>query len=222
VSDAKFLTTWFLKTQKKQKNVSVKENFQITDIIQENDYVTGIKGIDLNTKKEETIKTKIVVGADGAHSVIATKLGVNKVDQNHYVTAIRAYYENVKDLNGTIEIHFVDELIPGYFWIFPLENGKANVGAGILFSEIKKRDLKLTESMFKAIKENKMFKERFKNAKLLGQVKGWTLPLGSKKRKAAFNGALLVGDAASLIDPFTGEGVGKRANIRKTCSTHNF
>ena len=60
-----------------------------------------------------------------------------------------------------------------------------------------------------------MFKERFANAKLTGEIKGWTLPLGSKKRKAAFNGAILLGDAASLIDPFTGEGIGNALTSAK-------
>jgi flavin-dependent dehydrogenase len=34
------------------------------------------------------------------------------------------------------------------------------------------------------------------------------LPLGSKKRVISGNNFLLTGDAASLIDPFTGEGIG--------------
>ena len=107
-----------------------------------------------------------------------------------------------------IEIHFVEDLMPGYFWIFPLENGLANVGVGMLFKDLKKKKISLKNSMFKAIENNSLFKERFKNAKLEGEVKGWTLPLGSKHRKLTFNGCVLLGDAASLIDPFTGEGVG--------------
>jgi flavin-dependent dehydrogenase len=39
-------------------------------------------------------------------------------------------------------------------------------------------------------------------------VKGWNLPLGPSARKLAGKGLLLVGDAASLIDPFSGEGMG--------------
>lgn len=202
----------------KQKNVTAIQNFSVTDLIMEDGYAKGVKGIDLKTNEQKEFKSKIVVGADGSHSIVATKLGVNKVDNNHYVTAIRAYYSGVTGMDGTIEIHFVDELLPGYFWIFPLEDGHANVGAGMLFSEMKKRNVKLTDSMFKAIKENKFFKERFKNAKLEEPVRGWTLPLGSKHRKSAFNGAVLLGDAASLIDPFTGEGIGNALVSAKLAS----
>jgi flavin-dependent dehydrogenase len=43
---------------------------------------------------------------------------------------------------------------------------------------------------------------------MISPIKGWSLPLGSKRRKPYFNGVLLVGDAAGLIDPLTGEGIG--------------
>ncbi|MFA4907656.1 MAG: hypothetical protein WC602_05290, partial [archaeon] len=39
-------------------------------------------------------------------------------------------------------------------------------------------------------------------------VKGWSLPIASHHRKCHFNGCILIGDAASLIDPLSGEGVG--------------
>ena len=42
---------------------------------------------------------------------------------------------------------------------------------------------------------------------MFSATKGWSLPFGSKKRPVAFNGAVLVGDAAGLIDPMSGEGI---------------
>jgi len=58
------------------------------------------------------------------------------------------------------------------------------------------------------IQEHPEFKERFKNAKMVDPIKGYGLPLGSKKRKISGDNFMLVGDAASLIDPFSGEGIG--------------
>ncbi|NBC17047.1 MAG: geranylgeranyl reductase, partial [Bacteroidetes bacterium] len=51
-------------------------------------------------------------------------------------------------------------------------------------------------------------RDRFAGAERIGPVKGWGLPLGSKPRTMAGDGWMLVGDAASLVDPFTGEGIG--------------
>ncbi|MEJ2054449.1 MAG: hypothetical protein P8X42_11055, partial [Calditrichaceae bacterium] len=48
----------------------------------------------------------------------------------------------------------------------------------------------------------------FKNARQIDEVRGWGLPLGSSRRKLSGERFLLVGDAGSLIDPLTGEGIG--------------
>src|SRR3989344_2550855 len=207
---------------KKQKNVETIEQFMVTDVLQEKigdeNFVVGVKGTDLKTKKEMEFRAKVVVGADGALSVVARKLGLNEVDLPHHCVAVRAYYDGVEGLTDKIEIHFVESSMPGYFWIFPVEDGKANVGIGMLSNEITERGIKLQELMFKVIENEPMFRERFKNAKLVSDVKGWTLPLGSKERKSYGNGSVLVGDAASLIDPFSGEGVGNAMLAGKIAS----
>jgi flavin-dependent dehydrogenase len=61
--------------------------------------------------------------------------------------------------------------------------------------------------MLKVISENPTIKERFKNAVPEGKIQGWGLPLGSKKRTLSGNGYMVTGDAGSMIDPFTGEGI---------------
>jgi flavin-dependent dehydrogenase len=49
---------------------------------------------------------------------------------------------------------------------------------------------------------------RFQGATAEGSISGYGLPLGTVKRKLSGDGYLLLGDAGSLIDPFTGEGIG--------------
>ena len=178
---------------------------------------TEVKQI-VRTGKQFTIETSagsinhvdLVVGAEGDRSQVAKHLaGIHK-ENKHYCAGIRAYYEGVTEMHPQhfIELHFLEELLPGYFWIFPLPNGQANVGAGMLSHTVSKKRINLKEDMLRAIANNPNIKHRFANAQMIGKIQGWGLPLGSKKRPLSGDGFLLTGDAGSLIDPFTGEGIG--------------
>lgn len=179
----------------------------INNVIVEDDFVKGIIGVNEKGEKEE-YRANIVLAADGATSVVAHKFGLDKNPREHFIVAARGYYKNVKGMTDRIEIHIVKSLIPGYFWIFPLPNQEANIGLGMIVEDMVKKNINLKEAMLKEIKENPLFVDRFKEAKLVGDIRGWNLPVASYHRKCYGNGFMLLGDAASLIDPLSGEGVG--------------
>jgi geranylgeranyl reductase family protein len=183
------------------------EIFSVSDLIVENGFVVGIKGRDEHGNDKE-IRAKLVLAADGANSIVATKFELNKNPPEHFIVGTRQYYRGVTNLTDRIEIHLVKNLLPGYFWIFPLEDGKANVGLGMIVKDMNNKKINLKEAQLKEIRENPLFKERFAHAEALEDIKGWNLPLASHHRKCYGNGFLLLGDAASLIDPLSGEGVG--------------
>ena len=168
----------------------------------------GVAGVRLKTGSREA-RAPIVIGADGAYSNIARDLGMTQLDEDHYYAGVRSYYEGLGGFRGLnyIELHFLDEVIPGYFWIFPMTGGRANVGLGTLSRRIKHEGMHL-KALLDDIVGSGRFAERFKDARRVGKVVGWGMPLGSSPRKMAGKGWMLVGDAASLIDPFTGEGIG--------------
>ncbi len=156
------------------------------------------------------IDTNLLIAADGAHSAFARHHGGIKMEPKHYCAGIRAYYQGVAgmDADNFIELHFLKELLPGYFWVFPLPNGEANVGLGVRSDYVAKRKLNLKQLLPQVIEAHPILRERFRNAVPIDDVRGYGLPLGSKKRPISGNHYMLVGDAASLIDPFTGEGIG--------------
>jgi geranylgeranyl reductase family protein len=191
-----------------KSGADVRVECSVTELLRDGAAVTGVRYKTAEGDVHEA-RAPVVVGADGAYSVVARELGMDQLDEKHYVAAVRAYFDGVTGFNDGdfIELHFVDEINPGYFWIFPMANGRANVGVGMLSSEIKRRDLKL-RPMFEQMLAHPRFAHRFTNATQTSKTKGWGLPVGSKLRTMAGDGWLLIGDAASLIDPFTGEGIG--------------
>lgn len=190
---------------KRYPEIQLLENTDITEHIK-----TGNGWIvkDKNTTVE--IHASLLIVCNGAHSNFAKETGGIKMEPEHYCAGIRAYYSGITDLDpdNFIELHFIKDFLPGYFWIFPLANGLANVGVGVASNTVSDKKMNLKSEMLAIIQTHPEFKERFKKAQLLDTIKGYGLPLGSKKRKISGDNFMLVGDAASLIDPFTGEGIG--------------
>ena len=183
-----------------------RQGFTVTDLIYENDVLSGVKGVSKEGKQEKFF-APIILGCDGPNSIVARKLGLYKMDMDNTAVAIRCYYEGIEGLTDQIELHYVSEAKPGYFWLFPAGEGKANIGIGLSKNDAKKEDRTLKQIMDEIIESN-YFRKRFANARALETPKGWNLPMGSIKRKNHGLGYLLLGDAAGLVDPFTGEGIG--------------
>ncbi|RMG41231.1 MAG: geranylgeranyl reductase family protein, partial [Methanobacteriota archaeon] len=186
-----------------KERVDVLEGKKVTDIVVENGKVKGV----LLENQSDPVYARIVVGADGYHSLIAREMGVYDQNPRHWLIAVRAYYEGVTEMIDAIEMHFAPNILPGYFWIFPVEEGITNVGLGMPKDVIKDKKLNLKNLLTETL-DLPLFKHRFANAKPVSNLVGWNLPIANVRRKISGDGFILVGDAAGLVDPFTGEGVG--------------
>ncbi len=159
--------------------------------------------------KCHSFRTKLLVGADGAHSIVAKQIKPNIIDRKHYGASIRAYYKNVADMNAnTTEIYYNKEFLPSYLWVFPFPGNIANVGFGMVSSELVKRKINLKKTFLHLLKNTPELSTKFKDAGLRGTIDGFGLPFGSNFSKISGNRILLTGDAAALIDPMNGDGIG--------------
>ncbi len=170
----------------------------------------GRPGVAVTARDGRVWHTPWLLAADGAQSVAARQLAGHAMDPRHHSAAVRAYYRGVTDLHPHhfIELHYLRGVLPGYLWIFPLPDGRANVGLGLRSDQIAARRLDLKKLLDETIAAHPQLRRRFADAEPEGPVRGFGLPLGSRRLPLVGNGWMLLGDAASLIDPFTGEGIG--------------
>lgn len=190
---------------KRSPNVQLFEGTTVDKYTQEED---GYLISDASGKFQ--VKAKLLIIANGAHSSFTRDVARIKMEPKYYAAGIRAYYKGVKGMHedSFIELHFLKELLPGYLWIFPLPNGEANVGMDMLSDAVRDRKVNLKTLLTDTLKQDPIFAERFRDAEMTSSLDGYGLPLGSKKRVISGNRYMLVGDAAFIIDPFTGEGIG--------------
>ncbi len=183
------------------------QNASVNEIIKQGDGVAVRFTVENNLYE---VQAPFVVGADGDKSIVRKTFLPEASSSKSYCVALRAYYSGVTGLHpeNFIELHYIPEILPGYFWIFPLPDGMANVGVGILSERIRQKKINLREQMLHVINNNSAISQRFANANLEGSIRGWGLPMGMERKPVSGDHFLLTGDAASLVDPFTGEGIG--------------
>jgi menaquinone-9 beta-reductase len=182
--------------------------------------------------KSMCVAAPVIVGADGDKGIVRKTFLNLPANPRAYAVGLRAYYENVTGLHAEnfLELHFLKELLPGYFWIFPMPNGKVNVGLGILSSVVRQKKINLRQTMTDIISNHPAIAPRFNNATALDKISGWGLPLASGSPPVSGSNFILTGDAACLVDPFSGEGIGNAlysgmlaaAAIRDALESGNF
>jgi len=158
----------------------------------------GKREATVRTHGGETFQGRIVVGADGSNSVAAQAAGLT--DDQYGIALAGEIYPVGGTIPGTFDnrIFFrFGDIQNGYGWIFPKDD---HYSIGILTRSSR---CPAFSSIYECFKEQFSFlkrsEERIKRGRLLPFNRGYR-SLNTKR-------ICLVGDAASLVDPLTGEGI---------------
>lgn len=180
---------------------------QVTAPLLENGRVVGVT-VKENGRIQE-LHSKIVIGADGVTSAITRTLRLkeNRHVDGHRAVALRAYIEGLEELPRQVEFYLYNQILPGYAWIFPIGQHRANIGLGMRLDHFRARKQSL-EEMLDTFLAMPAIKKRLQPGWRLRDIATWQLNFGSQKRlQHVYDGAILVGDAAGLINPLTGGGI---------------
>jgi len=174
----------------------------------------GAAGVVVKEKATGTtgeIRGRFLVVGDGQNSRLGRELGTTRNRDWPMGMALRGYYTSDRHDEPWIDSHLdirdpEGSVVPGYGWIFPLGDGRVNVGVGLLS----------TGGAWKGVNTTKL-QEYFvaqtadawglNDETSCGPATGGRLPMGLAVGPRIGANTLTIGDAAGSVNPFNGEGI---------------
>lgn len=167
-------------------------------------WVDGVDG-------HELLDAKLTIVADGASGRLGRRLRGDRAMGSYSAFAARQYWRDVVQLEPYLEVwmplRWRGQTLVGYAWVFPVSQSSANVGVGLLAEPGHTDRVRLPEVLGSFVDEVLRRDPRFVGATMASEVEAG--PINSRMVDPAVvpAGALLVGDAAGLVNPFTAEGI---------------
>jgi flavin-dependent dehydrogenase len=194
--------------------VTVFQNHEVTGIGETADGCTQVTCKHVGGTTQFT--GRIVVGADGAYSKIRAFLKVPPGDESHKGVSLRYYCTtNLNEL--TLRIDILKNLGNSYGWVFPLSPTLVNVGIGLDADVYKQKNLNLNHEFDAYLK---WLQQSLPLEIIPGTRAGYPLPYGTDLPQLVHGNKVLIGDAASMINPLTGEGIYYALYSGKLLATH--
>ncbi|HVL92922.1 MAG TPA: geranylgeranyl reductase family protein [Acidimicrobiales bacterium] len=164
-----------------------------------------------DTGAVEEVRARYVVVADGANSRFGRAIGASRDRAYPLGMAIRGYYRSPRHDEPWIESHLDirdkhGDVLPGYGWIFPVGDGRVNVGIGLL-STFKQWKSVNTSHLMAAFADYAPSSWDIRPETSCGPPTGGKLPMAFSVGPRVGPTHVVVGDAGGAINPFNGEGI---------------
>jgi geranylgeranyl reductase family protein len=149
------------------------------------------------------VRADVAIVAEGATGGLASKLGFPEYRSR--LVALRAYTDAPQTLEPTYGLFYDRLLTPGYGWVFPMDERRANVGICIDEKTLARRGGDLRSLFVRWLAESRFARALLGDRPNLREVRGGIIPTGRRSRTKPR--VFLIGDAAGVADPFTAEGI---------------
>ncbi|MDW8033568.1 MAG: NAD(P)/FAD-dependent oxidoreductase [Nitrososphaerota archaeon] len=181
-----------------------KPETQVTGLIIQDYYVRGARIFNIRDGSKEEIYAKVVVDATGISRVLSRDL--KNFDFDHYLDndeSLVCYREilETEEVPPLPTIYLNMEDAPGgYFWVFPEGENRVNAGLGVVKKSAKPKIL-----FEKWVEKIPFLKGKIKRVIHRG---GGIVPARRPIDSAVWNGFIAIGDAAFMVNPIHGGGIG--------------
>ena len=163
---------------------------------------------------------RVAVIAAGANLRLLLRLGMISETPPTMVAA-RAYYDDIDVLSDRVQFRFDGVPLPGYAWVFPTGQRSANIGAGY-FARSKRERTRFAspQDALRSFVETSHIKDVIGRARRVSPVKGYPLRVDFTTAPTFSERVLLVGEAAGLVNPLSGEGVDYALESARVAADH--
>lgn len=190
------------------RGLAVLEGVRVVDLLRDRcGRVVGARAVDCAGRPLD-LAARLVVGADGRHSVVARRLGLARPAPRRFRKfAVRAYWEDPRPLPAATPA--VGEMHLGlgdYCGISPLPDGRASVCVVVDGARLPRGRAALESWYEGRVRSQPAVAARLAGGRRVSPVECLG-PLAVGAAGAVADGALLVGDAAGFFDPLTGGGL---------------
>jgi geranylgeranyl reductase family protein len=179
--------------------VGVREHSGLVELVDDGDRYSA-------TLADGTVvRPRWIVAADGHYSPVRRMLTGSERELGTW-HAFRQYFTGVDDRR--LWVLFEEDFLPGYAWMFPVGDGRANLGFGVLRNGTDGAAGKALAAQWRSLRDRPSVRRALgPNARPDGAMRAWPIPASYDRARLTHGRALFVGDAANVVDPMTGEGI---------------
>jgi menaquinone-9 beta-reductase len=158
----------------------------------------------VHTRTGQAFEGRLAVLATGAATTVLNRSGILK-RRPQAMLAARAYFEDVQsEVARAFQLRFDDAPTRGYGWVFPVARHAANIGVCFLPGPRRSETAALGYDRFI---HNPALGPILRGGRQTGPLKGYPIRVDFLSAPTYGDRTLLVGEAAGLVNPLTGEGI---------------
>jgi geranylgeranyl reductase family protein len=153
--------------------------------------------------KETAERADVAIVAEGATGSLAARLGFPAYRSR--LVALRGYVDAPQSFEPKYGLFYDRLLTPGYGWVFPLDEHRANVGICVDEKTLARAGGDLRSVFVRWLSESRFARAFLGDRPNVRDLRGGIIPTGRRTRTTPR--VFLIGDAAGVADPFTAEGI---------------